>query len=439
MDIKSSSVTINSNTVWHAGNDGVNSQLDAHYVDGYTQNSANVANTLVRRTGSNDINISDLYADQGVFGNTGTTILQLADGNGIFLGKATTNVLSLKGKQNGNVGYIRFGNDSNSFGYNGTYLSYNNVFFRNGRIGIGESNPGVSLQSTQDAIFGTSGRSANTYVRALAGDSYQAGFEAFGSNQGTGYLFVGQSISYGGGIAYNGDNSPASFGSESADDVTFYRRDNGTDTRVMKYRYNDSTVHFFGQIRSRLAQGSAPFQVDSNTVVSNLNADLLDGYQASNLPYLSNVVNTWISDNGGQQRFFFSNNSHTYFKTGDQFFFRNDGDYSITSVSDGGQWHFHEPSGNNTQTSYRVQVSGDNGLNIDSDSVGLSSGQRSVVLRANGDKTWIDTYGIIKRNRQSISESITINNGDSCFTAGPLTVNNGYTIQIASGGSWVII
>ena len=207
----------------------------------------------------------------------------------------------------------------------------------------------------------------------------------------------------------------------------------------MKYRYNDSTVHFFGQIRSRLAQGSAPFQVDSNTVVSNLNADLLDGYQASNLPYLSNVVNTWISDNGGQQRFFFSNNSHTYFKTGDQFFFRNDGDYSITSVSDGGQWHFHEPSGNNTQTSYRVQVSGDNGLNIDSDSVGLSSGQRSVVLRANGDKTWIDTYGIIKRNRQSISESISINNGDSCFTAGPLTVNNGYTIQIASGGSWVII
>ena len=439
MDIASSSVTINSNTVWHAGNDGVNSQLDAHYVDGYTQNSANVANTLVRRTGSNDINISDLYADQGVFGNTGTTILQLADGNGIFLGKATTNVLSLKGKQNGNVGYIRFGNDSNSFGYNGTYLSYNNVYFRNGRIGIGDSNPGVSLQSTQDAIFGTSGRSANTYVRALAGDSYQAGFEAFGSNQGTGYLFVGQSISYGGGIAYNGDNSPASFGSESADDVTFYRRDNGTDTRVMKYRYNDSTVHFFGQIRSRLAQGSAPFQVDSNTVVSNLNADLLDGYQASNLPYLSNVVNTWISDNGGQQRFFFSNNSHTYFKTGDQFFFRNDGDYSITSVSDGGQWHFHEPSGNNTQTSYRVQVSGDNGLNIDSDSVGLSSGQRSVVLRANGDKTWIDTYGIIKRNRQSISESITINNGDSCFTAGPLTVNNGYTIQIASGGSWVII
>ena len=98
MDIKSSSVTINSNTVWHAGNDGVNSQLDAHYVDGYTQNSSNVANTLVRRTGSGDIFISDVYADQGVFSNNGTSILSLGDGNGVNLGKATTNVLSVKGK-----------------------------------------------------------------------------------------------------------------------------------------------------------------------------------------------------------------------------------------------------------------------------------------------------------------------------------------------------
>ena len=62
-----------------------------------------------------------------------------------------------------------------------------------------------------------------------------------------------------------------------------------------------------------------------------------------------------------------------------------------------------------------------------------------VVRAPNGDKQWVDRYGIIKRNRQSISESITINNGDSCFTAGPLTVNNGYTISIANGGSWVII
>jgi hypothetical protein len=440
MDIKSSSVTINSNTVWHAGNDGVNSQLDAHYVDGYTQNSGNVNNTLVRRTGSGDIFVSDLHSDQGIFTNTGTTILQLADGNGISLGKATTNVLSIKGRNSSSQGYIRFGNDSNSFGYNGTYLSYNNVYFRNGRLGIGDSNPGVSLTSSGDAQFGSTGRSANTTVRALAGDSYQCGFEAYGSNQGTGYLYVGQSNAYGGGIAYNGDNSPAAFASESGDDITFFRRNNNSDSRVMKYRYNDSTVHFFGQIRSRVAQGTAPFYIDSTTVVNNLNANLLQGYTALGLPYLKRTTNEWITSTEGQRRFYFANDSHTYYATGDNMYWRNNADYTFASCDgDYGTWNFHEPGSNATQTSYRVQVQGDNGLNIDSNSVGLSSGQRSVVLRAGGDKTWIDRYGIIKRNRQSISESITINNGDSCFTAGPLTINSGYTISIANGGSWVII
>jgi hypothetical protein len=426
--------------VWHAGNDGVNSQLDAHYVDGYTQNSNNVGNTLVRRESDGDINVQDLYADQGIFTNTGTTILQLADGNGISLGKATTNVLSIKGRNSSSQGYIRFGNDSNSFGYNGTYLSYNNVYFRNGRLGIGDSNPGVSLTSSGDAQFGSTGRSSNTTVRALAGDSYQCGFEAYGSNQGTGYLYIGQSSSYGGGIAYNGDNSPGAFNSEQGDDITFYRRSGGSDTRVMKYRYNDSTVHFFGRIQSRVAQGTAPFNISSTTVNSNLNADLLDGYHALDLPYLKRTTNEWITTTEGQRRFYFANNSHTYYSSGDNYYWRNNADYSIASCDgDYGTWTFYEPGGDTTQNSYRVEIRGDNGLNIDSSSVGISSGQRSVVLRANGDKQWVDRYGIIKRNRQSISESITINNGDSCFTAGPLTVNNGYTISIANGGSWVII
>ena len=41
---------------------------------------------------------------------------------------------------------LRFGSDSNSLGYNGTYLNYNNVTFRSGRIGIGDTNPGSPLE-----------------------------------------------------------------------------------------------------------------------------------------------------------------------------------------------------------------------------------------------------------------------------------------------------
>ena len=192
------------------------------------------------------------------------------------------------------------------------------------------------------------------------------------------------------------------------------------------------------QIISSIAQGSAPFAVTSNTVVSNLNADLLDGYQATNLPYLKGTVNEWISDTGGQQRFYFANNSHTYFKTGDAFYFRNDSDQTFVSFDSGGRTHFHEPGNNTTQSSYRMQVTGDNGVNINA-SEGLSGGQKSTVLRAGGDKLWIDTYGVFQKNRNTVTESITVVNGDNCSSNGPITINNGITVTIQSGGNWTIV
>ena len=430
-------LTVNGNTIWHAGNDGSSSQLDAHYLDGFTQATTATANTIARRDASGNLTISDLTADQGTFANTGTSILDLADSNGITLGKSATHTLSIKSKNDSNQGYIRFGNDTNYFGWNGTYLSYNNVYFRNGRLGIGDSNPGISLQSAGDAAFGTTTRGANSYVRVLAGDSYQCGFEAYGNNQGTGYLYVGQSNVYGGGIAYNGDNSPASFGSEQGDDITFYRRDNGVDSRVAKYRYNDPTFHFFGQVKSRVAQGTAPFVVASTTVVTNLNADLLDGYSATNLPYFSAQINGWRNSSEGQPRFYFANNAATYMRTGTDFFYRNDSDGGIGSLDSSGCWTFYSGS-DTTQSTYGLQVNQLNGINLNA-SEGLSSGQKSTVLRASGDKQWIDSYGVFKRNRNTCSESITITSSDNCMTAGPITINNGVTITVNDGGSWSVV
>jgi len=428
--------TFNGNTVWHSGNDGITSQLDAHYLDGYTQNTSAVANTIARRDGSGHLTVNDLYGDQGIFSNNGAGTLSLADSNGITLGKSTTNTLALQGKQSSSVGYIKFGNDSNAFGWNGTHLSYNNVYFRNGRIGIGTDNPSVSLDATGDGVFGTTS-GGDRYVRVLSSSSNQAGFEAYGGGQGTGYLYVGQSLAYGGGIAYNGDNSPGAFASEQGDDITFYRRNNGTDTRVAKYRYDDSTFHFFGQVRSRVAQGTAPFVVDSTTVVTNLNADLLDGYTALSLPYLQGRVNVWITDDGGQERFYFSNNSHTYFRTGDDYYFRNNGDTGIGSLNDNGCWTFYNGS-DRVQSTYGLQVEQLNGINLAA-TEGLSSGQKSTVLRASGDKQWIDSYGVFKRNRNTVSESITVANGDNCMTAGPIGINNSTTVTIANGGSWSVV
>ena len=84
-------------------------------------------------------------------------------------------------------------------------------------------------------------------IKVLSGDTKQASLEAYGAAQGTGVVYVGQSASYGGGIVYNGDGSPA-FGNVSTDTISFYRREGGTNYQVFRYGYGSSTVIFTGNI-----------------------------------------------------------------------------------------------------------------------------------------------------------------------------------------------
>jgi|TARA_X000000368_G_scaffold66417_1_gene47750 hypothetical protein len=59
------------------------------------------------------------------------------------------------------------------------------------------------------------------------------------------------------------------------------------------------------------------------------------------------------------------------------------------------------------------------------------------VITANGDKQWVDTYGVIKTNRDTISEDITIASGTNGFSSGPITIANGNTITV--NGEWAIV
>ena len=58
-------------------------------------------------------------------------------------------------------------------------------------------------------------------------------------------------------------------------------------------------------------------------------------------------------------------------------------------------------------------------------------------VAANGDKQWLDTYGIIKSNRNTINENVTIPAGTNGFSAGAITVANGRTVDVQ--GEWVIV
>ena len=51
----------------------------------------------------------------------------------------------------------------------------------------------------------------------------------------------------------------------------------------------------------------------------------------------------------------------------------------------------------------------------------------------------VDAQGIIRYNPQTISETVTIPNNVNAFSAGPLTIGDGYTITIGTGSNWTII
>ena len=107
---------------------------------------------------------------------------------------------------------------------------------------------GTSATFSSNITSGSTTKTTSNVIRSLASDTVTAGFEAYGASQGTGYAYVGQSSSHGGGMFYNGDGTPAFATGETADRVSFYRRINSANTVVFEYPYNSSTVTFKGPI-----------------------------------------------------------------------------------------------------------------------------------------------------------------------------------------------
>ena len=59
------------------------------------------------------------------------------------------------------------------------------------------------------------------------------------------------------------------------------------------------------------------------------------------------------------------------------------------------------------------------------------------VITANGDKQWVDSYGVIKTNRDTISEDVVIPSGSNGLSSGPVTIASGYTVTV--NGEWAIV
>ena len=72
--------------------------------------------------------------------------------------------------------------------------------------------------------------------------------------------------------------------------------------------------------------------------------------------------------------------------------------------------------------------------NIDSRS---TSTEFKDIITANHSKQWLDTYGVIKTNRTTIAEDVTIPTGTNGLSTGPISINSGNTVTV--NGEWVIV
>ena len=66
-----------------------------------------------------------------------------------------------------------------------------------------------------------------------------------------------------------------------------------------------------------------------------------------------------------------------------------------------------------------------------------SSTEFKETITANGDNQWLDTYGVIKANRDTIAEDVTIPEGTNGLSSGPVTIADGYEITVR--GDWAIV
>ena len=269
--------------------DGAGSGLDADLLDGIS--SASFLRSDVSDTATGTHTFDDLRADGGnlILGddafssstdyvgmktsymsgsNDYMIISGLSDGNTYVSAKDGSSVKIRGGGNNGTNELEVYDGGSPTIG--------GNVIWHAGNDGAGSGLDADTLDGISSASFLRSDQSdtidagVNTTLTILSDDTGASTIEIYGNSQGTGRVYVGQSSTYGGGIEYNGDNSPSTTGA-GADYITLWRKEAGTDYWTARNRYNSNDWEFRADVSA----------VNFNGVASSAKyADLAESYEA---------------------------------------------------------------------------------------------------------------------------------------------------------------
>ena len=119
-----------------------------------------------------------------------------------------------------------------------------------GRVGIGTASPSADLHVER----------SNSEIASI----YATGPPTGG--QGSGVVYVGQSLQFGGGMSYDGDGTPELVG--DTDRITFSRRNNRVDEEVFSYGVHTSDVRFKGKVGIGTPAPTATLEVVGGSVTS---------------------------------------------------------------------------------------------------------------------------------------------------------------------------
>jgi len=240
---------------------------------------------------------------------------------------------------------------------------------KNGNIGIGTATPSTKLE------VGNYLDAATNIITVASQYQYEPELNFKLGQTGTGYQWVGAVISSGDDGNYNGKISfkTANGGRDTPTTKMIIKANGnvgiGTTSPLSKLSINgglhvggdsdagDNNILADGtitgtQLISNAAQGTSPLTVGSNTVVANLNADLLDSYNASSFGgYTSGVSD--IKNIGGQNLYtFFSSSAYPSngpttdaWIQGIQFAAANNPDYRQVLAFAGGSMNIAEEGG----------------------------------------------------------------------------------------------
>jgi len=158
-------------------------------------------------------------------------------------------VLTLAGDVTGSATFTNLGNATL------TATVANDSHTHDGRYYTESEADSRFVNITGDTMTGnlTLDSGTNTTLTVLSDDTGKSEIALYGSSQGTGRVYVGQSSAYGGGIEYNGDGSPTTTGAGS-DYITLYRNNNGDNQWTARNLYSDNNWIFRGNLYANTSQ-----------------------------------------------------------------------------------------------------------------------------------------------------------------------------------------